>query len=182
MPDLPFLRSLVIGLAVALAMGVLHRLFLRRGARAPGRSSGEIGPNAALVLSVCAIGLATAAAAFWATLAVPGSFSAPAVGAGALVLSAATASALHPGWRIAWTREGITGPATLLPRPGGPARASFAWNSITAAGRDMGGNFFVQHWDGTRIRWNFTYGGFGHLMQAVERNCPHLFPGPETAA
>jgi hypothetical protein len=182
MPDLYPYRSLVIGLVVALLMAALHRLFFRHGARQIDHAGGEIAPNAALILATCAIGVAIAAAAFWATFTQPDSFPASVVGAGAVVLTLATGSALHPGWRIAWNRTGIRGPVTLLPRLSGPDQATLAWDSITAIGRDIGGNFFVEHWDGTRIRWNFTYGGYGHLMAAVERNCPHLFPGPEATA
>jgi hypothetical protein len=179
-PDIIPLRSLASGLVAALVVLGLHSLLKHRGARLAGVGSGEIGPHTGLVLAVSTIGLGIAAAAFWATFTVPGSFPAPLVGAAALGMAVRSGWSLHPVWIIRWTAEGLEGPSATLPAPWD--RTQIAWDSITAAGRDMMGNFFVQHWDGTRIRWNFSYGGYGHLMAAVERNCPHLFPRPEATA
>ncbi len=178
--DLIPMRSLASGFIAALVIVGLHRLLNQRGARAVGVCRGEIAPHTGLVLAVCAIGLFIAATAFWATFTVPGSFPAPLVGAGALVMTALSGWSLHPVWVIRWNAKCLEGPSATLPAPW--SRTAIAWDSITAAGRDSMGNFFVQHWDGTRIRWNFSYGGYGHLVAAVERNCPHLFPEPAATA
>jgi hypothetical protein len=182
MPDPQVLQALAVALATAAIATAVYRRLVPHAPRIIGRYSGETAPRPAVVLTLCLAGLAVAAAAFWTTFTSPQAFSAPVVGAAAAVLALAAACTLHPDWMIRWSPEGIEGPVSPLPYPGAPDRASFAWDSITATGRDAAGGFFVQHWDGTRIRWGLTYGDHSHLMAAVARNCPHLFPEaqPET--
>jgi hypothetical protein len=177
------LRTLVIGLAVTAVIGVLSRwLALRGGPRASGER-GHIAPNPGLVVTVSLIGLGLAGAAFYATLTQPDSFPAVLVGIGALALTLPTAASLLPDYAIEWTEDGLEGPASNWFPPFGPGRDFIAWADVATVGKDTLGNWFVEDRTGARIRWNFAYGGYGHLMAAVERNCPHLFdPHPGAVA
>jgi hypothetical protein len=175
------LRHLVIGLVVTALIGALSRWFVLRGAPPVQGERGHIRPNPPLILAVTLVGLGLAGAAFYATLTRPDSFPAVLVGIGALVLTLPTAASLLPDYAIEWTEDGLEGPASNWFPPFGPGRDFIAWGDVAGIGKDALGNWYVEDRTGARIRWNFAYGGYGHLMAAVERNCPHLFGPPPGA-
>lgn len=174
-------RTLIVGVAVTLLLAALSRLLARRGGHAVGDDRGHVAPNRAVIVAVTLIGLGIAASAFYATATQPDSFPAVLVGLAALVLTVPTAASLLPDYEIEWNEEGLEGPATGWFPPFGPGRDFIAWSDVVGVGKDALGNWYIEDRTGARIRWNFVYGGYAHLMAAVERHCPHLFDPPPAA-
>jgi hypothetical protein len=169
------LRHVLIGLIGALFIALVGVLIARAQPARAHVSGGRIVPDRPLIAGAVALALLLGGIALYAALTVPGSFPAHVIAGVALALGLATATGTSGYYAIDWDHAGLTGPGSLwrLP-PANPPRIRIAWADVTDAGRDAMGNWYVADGAGRRIRWNWTYGGCGAFMEAVEAHCPWL--------